>query len=189
MEAFLTSTSMVALAEIGDKTQLLALLLVSRFQRPWPIIAGILLATLLNHAIAGYLGEVIANLLSPGFLRWAVGLSFLAIAIWTMIPDKMEDGELPALKKWGIFITTLLSFFLVEIGDKTQIATVVLAAHYHNLAAVVGGTTLGMMLANAPVVFLGDKLAHQLPLDLIRKIVAILFALLGIAALLGFGLK
>ncbi len=163
MHAFLVSTGLVALAEIGDKTQLLALMLAAHFRRPWPIIAGILIATLANHAGAGLAGTLLGNLLTGAWLRWIVGLSFLAMAIWALFPDK-QDPEDGALARRGAFVTTVIVFFLAEIGDKTQIATIALAARFEQLYAVVLGTTLGMMLANVPAVILGDRLAGKLPL-------------------------
>lgn len=188
MEAFLISTLVVAIAEIGDKTQLLALLLAARFQKPIPIILGILAATLLNHAAAGWVGTWLGSLLQGDILRWALGISFLAVAIWTLIPDKMEADDEPK-HPFGAFVTTLISFFLVEIGDKTQIATIALAARFEALVPVVIGTTLGMMLANIPAVLVGSAVAHRLPLKLIRIVAACIFAILGIAALIGFEFK
>jgi putative Ca2+/H+ antiporter (TMEM165/GDT1 family) len=173
------STFAVAIAEIGDKTQLLALLLAARFRKPWPIIAGIFVATVLNHALAGWLGAWVAGHLSPDVLRWIVAISFLAIGLWTLIPDRIdEDGEqLPAR---GAFIATTLAFFLAEIGDKTQIATVVLAAKSTLLWPVVLGTTLGMLLANVPVVLLGSRFAAKLPLKAARRAAAALFIALAL---------
>lgn len=173
------STLAVAIAEIGDKTQLLALLLAARFRRPWPIIAGIFVATVLNHALAGWLGALVASHLSPDVLRWIVAVSFLAIGLWTLIPDKIdEEGErLPAR---GAFIATTIAFFLAEIGDKTQIATVVLAAKSTLLWPVVLGTTLGMLLANVPVVLLGSRFAAKLPLRAARRAAAALFIALAL---------
>ena len=184
MEAFLASTGIVALAEMGDKTQLLAFLLAARFRKPWPIIAGILGATLVNHGLAGALGAWITTAVSPDILRWVLGASFLAVAAWTLIPDKIEDEQSPATR-WGVFGTTLVAFFLAEMGDKTQIATVMMAAHYAAPLTVVIGTTLGMLIADVPAVFIGDKLSAKLPLKPIRLVAAILFALLGAATLLG----
>jgi putative Ca2+/H+ antiporter (TMEM165/GDT1 family) len=175
--AAVVSTGTVALAEIGDKTQLLALLLAARFRKPWPIVAGILLATLLNHALAGWLGALVAQWLQPDVLRWIVVASFAAIALWTLKPDTLDDGEtLPAR---GAFIATTLAFFVAEIGDKTQIATVLLAAKYHPLWQVVAGTTAGMLLANVPVVLLGSRFADRLPLKAARHVAAAVFALLA----------
>lgn len=183
-EAFLVSTGVVALGEIGDKTQLLALMLAARYRRPWPIAAGILVATLLNHALAGALGAEVAAWLGPQLLRWIVGVSFLAMAAWMLVPD--EAGELDGRGgRYGVFATTLLCFFLAEMGDKTQIATVALAARYPGLVAVVAGSTLGLMLANVPAVFLGEKAARRLPMRLVHAAGAALFAGLGMLILLG----
>ena len=182
MSGFLISTGVVALAEIGDKTQLLALVLAAKYRKPVPIILGILVATLLNHALAGAVGTLVAASISPAALRWILGVSFIAMAVWTLIPDKYEE-QTAQPPRFGIFGATVVAFFLLEMGDKTQIATVALAAKYPSLIAVVAGTTLGMMLANVPVVFLGDRLAHRIPLRLTRAIAAILFALLGAALL------
>jgi putative Ca2+/H+ antiporter (TMEM165/GDT1 family) len=184
MEAFLASTGIVALAEMGDKTQLLAFLLAARFRQPWPIIAGILAATLVNHGLAGALGAWITTAVSPAILRWVLGASFLAVAAWTLIPDKIDDEQSPATR-WGVFGTTLVAFFLAEMGDKTQVATVMMAAHYAAPLVVVIGTTLGMLVADVPAVFIGDKLSARLPLKTIRLVDASLFALLGGAILLG----
>jgi Ca2+/H+ antiporter, TMEM165/GDT1 family len=187
LEALLVSTGVVALAEIGDKTQLLALVLAARFQRPLPIILGILVATAINHALAGAAGAWIATAVGPTAMRWILGLSFLAMAVWTLIPDRYDDREEAAAPRLGVFVTTLVAFFLVEMGDKTQLATVALAAKYSSLAAVVAGTTLGMMLANVPAVLLGDVAAHRLPLKLVRGIAAAIFAVLGALVLAGVG--
>jgi putative Ca2+/H+ antiporter (TMEM165/GDT1 family) len=184
LEAFLASTAAVALAEIGDKTQLLALLLASRYRKPLPIAAGILIATLLNHALAAWGGTLLAGLLEGPWLRWIVGLSFIAMAAWTLIPDKLDGNNESRFDRFGPFIATTISFFLVEIGDKTQLATVALAAKFDAIVAVTAGTTLGMMLANAPVLWLGHKASGKLSLKWIRLCAALLFAALGIAALL-----
>ena len=186
MEAFLVSTGIVALAEIGDKTQLLSFILAARFRRPWPIVLGILVATLANHALAGALGTWITALLGPQTLRWVLGISFLAMAVWILVPDEFDekDAKLPRL---GVFGATLVAFFLAEMGDKTQIATVALAAQYQAFVAVVAGTTLGMMIANVPAVVLGDRIAHKLPIKLVHGIAAAIFAVLGAATLLGVG--
>ncbi|MGB4343892.1 MAG: TMEM165/GDT1 family protein [Moraxellaceae bacterium] len=184
MEAFLISTGIVALAEIGDKTQLLAFVLAAKFRKPVPIILGILVATIANHAGAGALGAWITSLVSPDIMRWVLGISFIAMAAWIMVPDKLDDDD-TELAHFGVFTTTVLAFFMAEMGDKTQIATVALAAQYHAFIAVVAGTTLGMMIANVPAVLLGDRIAHKLPLNLIHGIVAVVFALLGVATLLG----
>ncbi len=185
MEALFVSTGVVALAEIGDKTQLLALLLAARFRRPWPIVAGILAATLINHALAGWLGAWIPQLLSPTVMRWVLGLGFLAMAVWVLIPDRIDDEETRLAERFGVFGATFVTFFIAEMGDKTQIATVALAAHYAAVWAVIAGTTLGMLIANAPVVFIGDRLAKKIPMKLVHAIAALLFLVLGLAALFG----
>jgi putative Ca2+/H+ antiporter (TMEM165/GDT1 family) len=186
MEAFLVSTGIVALAEIGDKTQLLAFILAAKFRKPAPIIVGILVATIANHAFAGALGTWITSLLAPECLRWILGLSFIGMAVWTLIPDKLDEDE-ARLAKFGVFGTTLIAFFLAEMGDKTQVATVALAAQYQAFYSVVAGTTLGMMIANVPAVLLGDRIAHKMPVRLVHAIAAGIFAILGIATLLGAG--
>jgi len=186
MEAFLTSALVVALAEIGDKTQLLSLLLAARYQKPLPIILGILVATLANHLVAGALGAWISSLFSPSAMRWIIGVSLLMIAAWTLKPDKL-DGEVRESTRYGVFALTCVVFFIAEIGDKTQIATIVLAAKYHALAAVVTGTTLGMMVANVPVVLLCSAASNRIPFRAVRMVAALLFAALGAAALLGVG--
>lgn len=182
LEAFLVSTGLVALAEIGDKTQLLALLLACRFRKPIPIVLGILVATLANHAFAGAIGSWITTLLGPELLRWILGVSFLAMAAWMLVPDQIDDTA-AASTRFGVFGTTLIAFFLAEMGDKTQIATVALAAQYASFWWVVAGTTLGMMIANVPVVFLGDRAAKKLPLKLVHGIAAAIFAALGLLVL------
>lgn len=187
MEAFLVSTGVVALAEIGDKTQLLALVLAARFRRPVPISLGILLATLLNHGIAGWIGTWAGSLLAGEWLRWVLAVSFFAVAVWALIPDKLEENPVGA-RTAGAFLTSLVCFFLVEIGDKTQIATVALAATYDLLPAVVVGTTLGLMIANVPAVLLGDVVATRLPLRAIRFAAAAVFAALGVLVLMGVGI-
>ncbi|MFY8206674.1 MAG: TMEM165/GDT1 family protein [Arenimonas sp.] len=187
MESLLVSTGVVALAEIGDKTQLLAFLLATRFKKPLPIIAGILVATVFNHALAGALGAWITAVLSPDILRWVLGLSFIAMAVWTMIPDKIEDEEMQVAKKFGVFGATLITFFLAEMGDKTQIATVAMAAHYPSPVLVVIGTTLGMLIADVPAVFIGDRFAARIPMKLVHGIAAAMFAVMGIATLFGAG--
>ena len=187
MQAFFISTGVVALAEIGDKTQLLAFLLAARFKKPWPIVLGILAATLVNHGLAGALGTWITRALDPVWLRWGLGASFLAMAVWTLVPDKIENDEARVATKLGVFGATLVTFFLAEMGDKTQIATVALAAHYAAPLAVVAGTTLGMLIADVPAVFVGDKLASKIPMRLVHAIAAAIFAALGIFTLLGGG--
>lgn len=189
MESLLVSTGVVALAEIGDKTQLLAFILAARFKKPVPIILGILAATIVNHGLAGALGAWITATVSPDILRWVLGISFIGMAIWTMIPDKIEEEETQIAKKLGVFGATLITFFLAEMGDKTQIATVAMAAHYAAPLMVVIGTTLGMLIADVPAVFVGDKLANKIPMKLVHSIAAAIFALLGIATLLGAGSK
>jgi putative Ca2+/H+ antiporter (TMEM165/GDT1 family) len=185
MHAFLISTGVVALAEIGDKTQLLALVLAARFRQPLPVIAGILVSTLLNHAVAGYAGTLAGELLTGPWMRWILGISFIAMAGWALIPDKLDEAPKES-GRHGAFVTTLIAFFLVEIGDKTQIATVALAAQFEALVPVVAGTTLGMLLANGPVVLLGGAAADRLPLKLIRAVAAAIFAILGVLILVGF---
>lgn len=187
MEALFISTGVVALAEIGDKTQLLAFILAARFKKPLPIIAGILCATLVNHGLAGAFGAWISSVVSPEIMRWALGLSFIGMAAWTMIPDKIEEEETQIAKRLGVFGATLITFFLAEMGDKTQIATVAMAAHYPNPLMVVAGTTLGMLIADVPAVFIGDKLANKIPMKLVHTIAACIFAAMGVATLLGAG--
>ena len=187
MESLLVSTGVVALAEIGDKTQLLAFILAARFKKPVPIILGILAATVVNHGLAGALGGWITATLSPEILRWALGLSFIGMALWTLIPDKIEEEETQVAQRFGVFGATLITFFLAEMGDKTQIATVALAAHYAAPLMVVIGTTLRMSIADVPAVFVGDKLASRIPMKLVHSVAAAIFALLGSATLLGAG--
>lgn len=186
MEAFLVSTSIVALAEMGDKTQLLSLVLAAKFRKPLPIVAGIFVATIVNHALAGAVGNWITTVLGPDMLRWILGVSFILMAGWMLIPDKLDaddTGNDPG--RWGVFGTTLLLFFLAEMGDKTQLATVGLAAKYPlSYYWVVAGTTLGMMLANAPVVWFGEKITQKLPIKTIHRVCAVIFLVLGVAALL-----
>ncbi len=187
MEAFLVSTGIVALAEMGDKTQLLSLVLAARFRKPWPIVLGILVATLANHGLAGAAGAWVTTLLGPDVLRWVLGGSFIAMAVWMLIPDKLDDDGGDTAPRFGVFGTTLIAFFLAEMGDKTQIATVMLAAQYNAWAWVVLGTTLGMMLANAPVVWFGERITRRVPIRLVHIISAVIFAVLGVVALFGWG--
>ena len=187
MESLLVSTGVVALAEIGDKTQLLAFLLAARFRKPLPIVLGILVATVVNHGLAGALGAWITATLAPEHLRWALGVSFLGMAIWTLIPDEIEEDETKVAQRLGVFGATLVTFFLAEMGDKTQIATVAMADHYATPLLVVVGTTLGMLIADVPAVFVGDKLAHRIPMKLVHGMAAAIFAVLGVATLLGAG--
>ena len=184
MEAFLVSTGIVALAEIGDKTQLLAFILAARFRKPLPIVLGILVATIANHAFAGAIGAWLTAFMTPQTLRWVLGVSFIAMAVWTLIPDKFEE-ESAKPARYGVFGTTLIAFFLAEMGDKTQVATVALVAQYHAFFFVVAGTTLGMMLANVPAVYLGEKIAQRLPVRVVHAIASAIFAALGVATLLG----
>jgi putative Ca2+/H+ antiporter (TMEM165/GDT1 family) len=186
LEAFLVSTGIVALAEIGDKTQLLAFILAAKFRKPLPIIIGILVATIANHGFAGALGSWITSLVGPETLRWVLGVSFIAMAAWTLIPDKFDEED-AKLTRYGVFGTTLVAFFLAEMGDKTQIATIALAAQYHAFFSVVAGTTFGMMIANVPAVLLGDRIANRMPVRLVHSIAAAIFALLGVATLFGAG--
>ena len=187
MESLLVSTGVVALAEIGDKTQLLAFILAARFKKPLPIIIGILAATVINHGLAGALGAWITSSISPEVLRWVLGASFIGMAIWSMIPDKIEEEETQVAQRFGIFGATFITFFLAEMGDKTQIATVAMAAHYSAPLMVVIGTTLGMLIADVPAVIAGDKLANKIPMKLVHSIAAAVFAALGIATLMGAG--
>ena len=186
MEAFLISTGIVALAEIGDKTQLLSFILAAKFRKPWPICFGILVATLFNHALAGVVGAWITSILGPETLRWILGISFIAMAGWMLIPDKFDESD-AKFPKAGVFVTTLIAFFLAEMGDKTQIATVALAAQYQTVVPVVLGTTLGMMIANVPAVILGDRIADRMPVTIVHRVAAVIFLILGIATLLGAG--
>ena len=183
MEAFLVSTAIVTLAEMGDKTRLLSLVLAARFRKPWPIVHGIFVATLANHALAGAVGSWVTTVLGPQVLRWVLGLSFIAMAVWMLIPDKLDDDGDGAAPRFGVFGTTLVAFFLAEMGDKTQVATVMLAAQYSAYFWVVAGTTLGMMLANAPVVWLGDRLVKKVPIRVVHLVSALIFLILGLLAL------
>jgi putative Ca2+/H+ antiporter (TMEM165/GDT1 family) len=182
--SILVSTGIVTLAEMGDKTQLLAFLLAAKYKKPVPIILGILFATILNHGLAGVLGLWITQILSPEILRWVLGLSFIAMALWTLVPDKIDDEEASFGLKSGVFLTTLVTFFLAEMGDKTQVATIAMAAHYPSPILVVIGTTLGMMIADVPAVFLGNSFAKKLPLKLIHSIAAGIFFVMGVLVLL-----
>lgn len=181
MEAFLVSTGLVAVAEIGDKTQLLALLLAARFRKPWPILAGILAATLANHALAASVGVAAGAFLQGPWMRWALGLAFLAFAAWTLVPDRLDDDDEPSMRTVSsVFWATTVAFFLVEMGDKTQVATVALGMRFHNVALVAAGTTLGMMIANTPAVLIGEAAATKLPLTWIRRGAAVAFAAVGV---------
>jgi putative Ca2+/H+ antiporter (TMEM165/GDT1 family) len=188
LEAFFVSTGAVALGEMGDKTQLLAMLLAARFRRPMPIVLGILAATVLNHTSAGLVGAWVAHALGPDVMRWVIGVSFIAMAAWMLIPDHLDaDDEVLTPRRFGVFGTTLVAFFLAEMGDKTQIATVALAAHYPDLIAVVAGTTLGMLIADVPAVFVGHRLADRLPMRVVHGVAAGIFAVLGVVTLLNLG--
>lgn len=180
IEAFLSSTAVVALAEIGDKTMLLAIVLAARLRAPWAILAGILAATLANHALAALVGKEVAGLLEAPWFRIAVALGFIAMAAWTLVPDKLDDDEDTIRTRSSAFLTTLVSFFLVEMGDKTQVATIALAAHYKSVLVVAAGTTLGMMLANGPAVFLGEAIERRISMKLTRALAALLFLVLGL---------
>lgn len=185
MEAFFVSTGIVALAEMGDKTQLLSLILAARFRKPWPIVWGILVATLINHGLAGAVGSWVTTQLGPQALRWVLGASFLVMAVWILIPDKLDDEDENTQPRWGVFATTVVAFFMAEMGDKTQVATVMLAAQFQSWFWVVAGTTLGMMLANAPVVWLGDAITRKISLVWVHRVSAVVFAILGGLALWG----
>ncbi len=184
LETFLVSTGLVAIGEIGDKTQLLSLVLAARFRRPWPIVAGILAATLANHSMAGGIGAWITNVVGTAIMTKVAGASFLAMALWALVPDKLEEGEAAKEVRGGVFWTTVVLFFMAEMGDKTQLATMALAARYPSLPAVIAGTTLGMLIADVPVVFFGDAIARKVPLAIVRRIAAAFFAILGVLALL-----
>lgn len=186
MEAFFWSTGVVALAEMGDKTQLLSLVLAARFRKPWPIILGILVATLANHGLAGALGAWITQHIGPGVMRWVLGVSFIGMALWILVPDKLDDDDTPQSTRAGVFLTTVVAFFLAEMGDKTQFATIALGAQYQQAVwAVVLGTTFGMMLANVPAVLFGDAITRKVPIKTVHRLAALLFAALGVVALLG----
>jgi putative Ca2+/H+ antiporter (TMEM165/GDT1 family) len=182
IEALLVSVGIVALAEIGDKTQLLTLVLAARYKKPWPIVAGIFVATLVNHAIAGAVGAWLTRAIGPEAMRWVLAVSFIAMAAWMLVPDKLDDDAADH-KLGGVLVTTTVLFFLAEIGDKTQIATVALAARFESLAAVVMGTTIGMLLANAPVAFFGEALAKRMPVRAVHIAAAVVFVVLGIGVL------
>lgn len=184
MESLYISTGVVTLAEMGDKTQLLAFILAARFKKPLPIVAGILCATLVNHGLAGALGAWITSVVSPEAMRWVLGLSFIGMAVWTLIPDKIEEEETQVAQQLGVFGATLVTFFLAEMGDKTQLATVALAAHYGAPLLVVIGTTLGMLLADVPAVYVGNKFAARIPMKLVHSIAAAIFAVMGLLTLL-----
>ena len=183
MEAFLISTSVVALAEMGDKTQLLSLVLAARFRKPLPIVLGIFVATVVNHALAGAVGAWITSYLGENALQWILGISFVAMAVWMLIPDKLDEDEVTSHSKWGVFGATVVAFFLAEMGDKTQIATVMLAAKYNAYLWVVAGTTLGMMIANAPVVWLGERITRKVPIRAVHLVSAAIFLVLGLLAI------
>jgi putative Ca2+/H+ antiporter (TMEM165/GDT1 family) len=183
MQAFLVSTGLVALAEMGDKTQLLSLVLAARFRKPWPIALGILVATLFNHALAGAAGAWVTSLVGPQVMRWILAASFIAMAAWMLIPDKLDEGEKERASQLGVFGTTLVAFFFAEMGDKTQVATVMLAAQFPQWTAVVAGTTLGMMLANVPVVWFGERVTRAVPIRVVHMVSAAIFLILGVAAL------
>lgn len=183
MEALLVSIGIVALAEIGDKTQLLTLVLAARYKKPWPIVAGIFVATIVNHGIAGAVGAWLTRAIGVDAMRWILGLSFIAMAGWMLIPDRLDDDGTGSRRLGGVFLTTTVLFFLVEIGDKTQIATVALAARFESLAGVVMGTTIGMIVANAPVAFFGDALAKRLPVRAVHVVAALVFVALGVGVL------
>jgi Ca2+/H+ antiporter, TMEM165/GDT1 family len=192
MDAFLIATGIVALAEIGDKTQLLSLVLAARYRSPWAISAGIFVATLLNHALAAWVGESVFIWLGPDWMRWIVGLSFVAMAVWTLIPDRLDEDEENSaekkLRRYGVFFMTMIIFFLLEMGDKTQVATAILAARFNELLPVVLGTTIGMMIANVPLVFFGNMLLRKIRIELVHQITAVIFLVMGLATLAGLSL-
>lgn len=187
MEALLTSAGLIALAEIGDKTQLLAFILAARFKKPFPIIVGILCATLVNHSFAAALGMWISSVVSLEVLGWMLGVSFIGMAIWIMIPDKIEEEKIPIKNYLGVFGITFITFFLAEMGDKTQIATIAMSAHYATPLLVIIGTTIGMLLADVPAVFVGNKFASKIPMKLMHAIAAAIFLILGVTILIGVG--
>lgn len=186
MQAFLVSTGVIALAEIGDKTQLLSFLLAAKFRKPLPMVCAILVATIANHAFAAAIGTWVTTLLGPDILRWVLGISFFVMAAWTLIPDKLDEHD-AKLAKYGVFMTTLIAFFMAEMGDKTQIVTMTLAAQFHSFLAVVAGTTCGMMLANVPAVYFGNRIADRMPVKIVHRVAAVVFVVLGTATLLGVG--
>lgn len=186
MEALLLSAGIFALAEIGDKTQLLSFILAAKFRRPWPICAGMFIATLVNHALAGAVGSWLTGLLGPQAMRSVLGVSFLAMAVWMLIPDRFDESE-TRFARYGVFGTTLIAFFVAEMGDKTRVAMVALAAQYQAFVPVVLGTTLGMMIANVPAVLLGERIAHRMPVRLVHGVAALIFAVLGVLTLAGVG--
>jgi putative Ca2+/H+ antiporter (TMEM165/GDT1 family) len=189
MDTFLIATGIVALAEIGDKTQLLSLVLAARYRSPWAISAGIFVATLLNHALAAWVGESVFTWLGPDWMRWIIGLSFIAMAAWTLIPDRLDDDEENSaekkLRRYGVFLMTTTIFFLLEMGDKTQVATAILAARFNDLLPVILGTTVGMMIANVPLVFFGNMLLRKISIELVHRVTALIFLVLGLATLAG----
>ena len=191
IEPFFVSGMLVALAELGDKTQLLSLCLICKFHKRAPIILGILFSTIINHAGAAFFGQIITGTIGPDVLRWILGLSFIAMALWVLIPDKLDDVDVKSRSKnnLGIFITTFIAFFMAEMGDKTQLATIALAAKYQAFEMVVAGSTLGMMLANVPVVYYGKKIIAKLPLPIIHRVVAVLFVVIGVLVLVGDNFK
>lgn len=192
MEAFLIAAGVVALAEIGDKTQLLSLVLAARYRSPWAISAGIFVATLLNHALAALVGESVFEWLGPDWMRWIVGASFIAMAVWTLIPDRLDEDEEDSaekkLRRYGVFVMTTVVFFLLEMGDKTQVATAILAARFNDLTPVVLGTTVGMLIANVPLVFFGNVLLRRVRIELVHRVTAVLFLVLGVATLAGLSI-
>ena len=180
-QAFIVSTSVVALAEMGDKTQLLSLILAARYRKPLPIVLGILVATLLNHAFAGLLGAWLSGLMRPEVLSWVMAAAFIAMGLWILVPDQLDEDDVAVPKQqMGVFFATVIAFFLAEMGDKTQFATIALAAQYSDVLSVVLGTTLGMMMANAPAVYLGNRFAQRLPTKIIHMIAAIIFIAIGV---------
>jgi putative Ca2+/H+ antiporter (TMEM165/GDT1 family) len=185
LEALLVSTLVVAVGELGDKTQLLTLVLAARYRKPWPIIAGILVATLANHTVAAWIGQWVRDTVSPDVLRWALALSFFAVAAWALKPDQFDEADAPPVSDRSVFAVTVVAFFLAEIGDKTQIATAILAAKFDSLVAVVAGTTLGMLLVDAPTAFIGDAAAARIPFRAVRIVAAALFAGVGVWVLAG----